>query len=89
MIQLNVGFKKSFFGVPVVRYKPLWFEFRLASLEYAVEEIMKIELHQLGNVKSEYDLNLAILYAGYYMASIKGKQKLKYSLHHAVYGLNI
>ena len=87
MIQLNVGFKKRLFGFPVIRERPLWFSFNLAALEYATEDIMKIELSELGVVDSEYDLNVAILYAGYYIAAIKGKQKLKYKFLDAVYWL--
>jgi len=87
MIQLNVGFKKSFFGVPIIKEKPLWFDFNLAALEYATEDVMEVELYDMNSQEAKYDLNIAMLYSGYYIASIKGKQKLKYKVLDAAYWL--
>lgn len=64
--------------------KEVDFVFNIGTLECATEEILKCDLFDVGE-QNPYDVNVAILYAGYLIACEKLGKRKRYDLNHAVF----
>ena len=80
MITLRMPFQVG----PFIKEREVDFIFKIGTLEDACEDILKCDLDEVEK-KDANDVNIAILYAGYNLASEKKRKRNKYSIHHAAY----
>lgn len=80
MIKLKVPFKTW----RLLTEKDVDFVFKIATLECATNEVLKCGLQDIGK-QNPYDLNTAILYAGYIIACKDKYKRPKYKLEHAIF----
>jgi len=64
--------------------KELDFEFKIATLECATMDVLKCDLWEIGK-QNPYDLNIAILYAGYVIACKDKFKRPKHTFEQAIY----
>jgi hypothetical protein len=64
--------------------KEIEFVFSIATLEEATEGVLKCDLWEV-DTQNPYDVNVAILFAGYLVACQKAYKKPKYKLEHAIF----
>lgn len=68
----------------LITEKEIDFVFNIGTLECATEEILKCDLFDVSE-QNPYDVNVAILYAGYLIACEKLRKRKRYDLSHATF----
>ncbi len=80
---MKVPFK---FG-KIIFEKDIDFVFRIATLEYATNDILKCELWEVGD-KDPTEVNIAIIYAAYVVSCWLKKKRVIYTIDHAKFWMS-